>query len=59
MPKLPGVLKKIVEAADPENKGVVVHLAVGDYTKVQSIATLNHETVGEWISSLVNTALQP
>jgi hypothetical protein len=44
---------------EPNTRDVLVTLLETDYNRVWLAAESSHETVSEWISSLVNTALQP
>jgi hypothetical protein len=38
---------------------VVVTLTAQDHKEAVTAASLSHQTVADWISTLVNTALQP
>jgi hypothetical protein len=43
----------------PQSKELFITLSAEDYEKAKIAAKYHDETVEEWISGLVNTALQP
>jgi hypothetical protein len=43
----------------PQTKELVLTLSADDYEKATTVANYHNETLAEWISGLVNTALQP
>jgi hypothetical protein len=46
-------------SATPKTLNVVVVLTAHDHKEATTAAKLSHQNVADWISSLVNTALQP
>lgn len=59
LPKVKVSVTTIVKEAKPTGRVVSVTLTEEDFNRVWVAAEFNHETVSEWISGLVNTALQP
>jgi hypothetical protein len=51
--------KKIAKASSSMRLGVNVKLTPADHKKASLVAKAGRETLPEWISSLVNTALMP
>jgi hypothetical protein len=51
--------KKIDRVKSRKATEVLVRLSAKDYKDALLAAKLSHETLPEWISSLVNVALQP
>jgi len=59
MPKVKVFVKTIVREAKATERIVSVTLPIEDFNRAWVAAELNHETVSEWISGLVITALMP
>jgi hypothetical protein len=60
--KLPEVMvvpKRIGKVTSRQAVNVVVTLTAKDHNQASGAAKVENETRAEWISSLVNTALQP
>jgi hypothetical protein len=60
MPKLKSEAKKILTPkAKREANGIFINLTAGDRKNATIAAVACHQTLAEWISSMVNTSLQP
>ena len=59
MSELMSAPRKIERAMNRKATEVLVRLSTEDYKNALLAAKLSHETLPEWISSLVNVALQP
>jgi hypothetical protein len=55
--KKPPIL--VTKAKTPKQVDIVVSLPTADHRNASLAAKFHNETVSQWISSLVNTALQP
>jgi hypothetical protein len=51
--------KTPTSSSSTDHTDVNVHLTAADHEAASLAATLSHETLPEWIASLVNTALMP
>lgn len=51
--------KKSAKISDATRFGVNVKLSAADFKKASLVAKAGHETLPEWITSLVSTALMP
>ena len=51
--------EKIGRPTHRKTTAILVNLSAEDYANASVAARINQETLGEWISNLVNLALKP